>query len=161
MRSVRPRKPQDLSPQGARDRALRALGRREHSAAQLKQKLEWRGYTAVTAEQVIGDLAERGWQSDDRYAEVLIRSRVSQGYGRLYIEAELEVAKVPADRIAAAFAEADVDWRQAATELHTRRFGHAPQTLAERQKQHRYLAGRGFGADHIRAALKGQLSDED
>jgi regulatory protein len=140
----------------ARDSALRALGRREHSAAQLKQKLEGRGYDEVAVEQVVGDLSERGWQSDARYAEVLIRSRVSQGYGRLYIEAELEVAKVPDAEISAAFAAAEVDWLQLAVTLHTRKFGAPPQTLEERHKQWRYLANRGFTPEQIRVALKGE-----
>lgn len=158
---MRPPKNKDVSPQGARDRALRALGRREHSAAQLKQKLEWRGYGEDTAGQVVDDLAERGWQSDARYAEVLIRSRVSQGYGRLYIEAELEVAKVPAEEISAAFAAAEVDWLQVAVDLHARRFSSIPKTIADRQKQYRYLAGRGFTAEQIRTAMKGTGPEED
>lgn len=107
------------------------------------------------------DLAERGWQSDARYAEVLIRSRVSQGYGRLYIEAELEVAKVPAEEISAAFAAAEVDWQQAAVDLHARRFGVIPKTIADRQKQYRYMAARGFTSEQIRAAMKGAVPEED
>ena len=148
-------------PASARDSALRALGRREHSAAQLKQKLEWRGFGEEAVDQVVEDLVERGWQSDARYAEVLIRSRVSQGYGRLYIEAELEVAKVPAEEISAAFAAAEVDWVQVAADLHARRFGKIPKTIADRQKQYRFMAGRGFTQEQIRAALKGALPDED
>ena len=140
-------------PTSARDSALRALGRREHSAAQLKQKLEGRGYDEVAVEQVVEELSERGWQSDARYAEVLIRSRVSQGYGRLYIEAELEVAQVPAAEISAALEAAEVDWFQVAADLRARKFGASPTTLAERHKQHRYLAGRGFTSEQIRAAF--------
>jgi regulatory protein len=142
-------------PTSARDSALRALGRREHSAAQLKQKLEGRGYDDVAIEQVVDDLAERGWQSDARYAEVLIRSRVAQGYGPLYIEAELEVAKVPVEEIRAAFEAAEVDWFQVAAELRARKFSVSAMTLADHHKQHRYLASRGFTSEQIRAALKG------
>lgn len=141
-------------PTSARDSALRALGRREHSAAQLKQKLEGRGYDETDIEQVVEELSERGWQSDARYAEVLIRSRVSQGYGQLYIEAELEVAQVPTAEISAALEAAEVDWFQVAADLHARKFGAAPTTLAERHKQYRYLAGRGFTSEQIRAAFK-------
>lgn len=155
-----PRSKPPRQPTSARDSALRALGRREHSAAQLKQKLESRGYGEDAAEQAVEDLAERGWQSDARYAEVLIRSRVSQGYGRLYIKAELEVAKVPAEEISAAFAAAEVDWMQVAADLHARRFGVTPKTMADRQKQYRYMAGRGFTSEEIRAAMKGTEPDE-
>lgn len=155
----KPRKPPE--PSSARDSALRALGRREHSAEQLRRKLEFRGYDEATAADAVGELAERGWQSDSRFAEMLIRSRVSQGYGRLYIEGDLRVAGVPDAEASAALEAADVDWAQAAIDLHARKFGAAPETMQDRNKQYRYLAARGFTSDQIRKALKGAVPDED
>ncbi|MGH8456738.1 MAG: regulatory protein RecX, partial [Stenotrophobium sp.] len=96
-------------PSSARDSALRVLGRREHSALQLRRKLKARGYDEATAGETVGDLTERGWQSDTRYAEMLVRSRVAQGYGRLYIEAELGVAGVPDADVAAALEVVECD----------------------------------------------------
>lgn len=156
---ARHRTPPD--PANARDTALRALGRREHSAAQLQRKLRQRGFDETVAGETVDDLADRGWQSDARYAEMLVRSRVAQGYGRLYIEAELSVAGVPDAEAAAALDAADCDWNQIAADLHARKFGAAPQTLAERNRQYRYLAGRGFTAEQIRAAMKGAAPDEE
>jgi regulatory protein len=140
---------------------MRALGRREHSASQLKRKLETRGYDEATADATVGDLAERGWQSDARYAEMLVRSRVAQGYGRLYIQAELRVAGVPDADVAAALEVVDCDWTQIAADLHARKFGAVPANMAERNKQYRYLAGRGFTSDQIRVAMKGAVPEED
>lgn len=148
-------------PSSARDSALRALGRREHSALQLKRKLESRGYDESTVEQTVSDLAERGWQSDSRYAEMLVRSRISQGYGRLYIEGELHVAGVPDAEASAALEAAECDWTQLAADVHARKFGAAPANMAERHKQYRYLAGRGFSSEQIRAAMNGALPEED
>jgi regulatory protein len=140
---------------------MRALGRREHSAEQQPRKLESRGYDESTAAEAVGELSERGWQSDSRFAEMLIRSRVSQGYGRMYIEGDLRVAGVPDAEASAALEAADCDWNQAAIDLHARKFGTAPKTMDERNKQYRYLAGRGFTSDQIRKAMKGAVPDED
>ncbi|MGH8461123.1 MAG: regulatory protein RecX [Stenotrophobium sp.] len=156
-----PRSKPPPEPSSARDSALRALGRREHSAAQLKRKLAARGYDEDTAATTVDDLAGRGWQSDSRYAEMLVRSRISQGYGRLYIEGELHVAGVPDADASAALDAADCDWAQLAAGTHARKFGAAPQNLAERHRQYRYLAGRGFTSEQIRAAMKGAAPEED
>lgn len=157
---ARQRTPPD--PARARDAALRALGRREHSAAQLQRKLRQRGFDEAVADDTVNELADRGWQSDARYAEVLVRSRVTQGYGRLYIEAELSVAGVPEAEAAAALDAADCDWTRSAAALLARKFGdEAAADLAERNRRYRYLAGRGFTAEQIRAALKGALPEDD
>lgn len=149
------RSPKTSTPAGARETALRALARREHSAAELKAKLARRGHDADTAATVVGDLGERGWQSDSRYAEMLLRSRLRQGCGPLRIEHELEAAGVPRTEIRATLDAADVDWTVACVELHARRFGAPPGSAADWQKQYRFLAGRGFSPEQIRAALKG------
>lgn len=159
MAGGKPRKPLDAT--GARDSALRALGRREHSAAELQAKLQRRGADADTASEVVENLSERGWQSDSRYAEMLLRNRVQQGYGRLRVEAELEAARVPREEISAALAAAECDWTELACALQRRRFGGPPKGASEWQKQYRYLAGRGFESGQVRAALKGGTQEPE
>ena len=105
-------------------------------------------------------MADAGWQSDTRYVESFIRNRISQGYGPLRIESELEVSGVARALIRDSLAAAEVDWKQLAIEVWSRKFGAAPANAAEWQKQFRYLAGRGFDAGHIRAALKGDLVED-
>jgi regulatory protein len=92
---------------------------------------------------------------------MLVRSRVAQGYGRLYIQAELRVAGVPDADVTAAVEAVDCDWTQIAADLHARKFGAVPTNMAERNKQYRYLAGRGFTSDQIRVAMKGAVPEED
>lgn len=125
--------------------------------AQLQRKLALRGCSANTASAVLHDLQEAGWQSDLRFAEVLARSRVDQGYGPLRILADLWQARINDDDIRHTLENLDCDFFERAVEIQTRRFGAGlPSCAAERQKQYRYLAARGFEADHIRAALKGE-----
>ena len=136
--------------------ALKLLARREHSVRELKRKLTARGITDDDAASAVANATAEGWQSDSRYAELLVRSRVAHGYGPVRIRAELEVAGVPADEIQAALDAADVDWREQAVAAHAKKFGAVPATSAERAKQYRYLQGRGFDGSQINAALKGE-----
>jgi regulatory protein len=142
--------------QGGRDTALRLLSRREHGAAELKHKLIRRGHDASAAADIVGQMADAGWQSDERYAEMLVRSRVAQGYGPLRIRAELEAARVPDAEIRMALASADVDWTAQAVAVHGRKFRTPASAAAEWQKQYRFLAMRGFEPGQIRVALKGE-----
>jgi regulatory protein len=155
---VRRNKP-PLEPAQARDTALRLLGRREHSARELKAKLQARGLDREATDEVVADLSDAGWQSDARYAEVLVRSRTSQGHGPLRIEAEMRMAGLDADAIRAALDAADVDWDELAQQVWQRKYGALPQSLSERQQQYRFMAGRGFEARSIGRILKGDPDD--
>lgn len=146
-------------PPDPRAQALKLLARREHSARELKRKLTARGISADDADAAVANATAEGWQADSRYAEMLVRSRVAGGYGPVRIEAELEVAGVPADEIRAALDAAGVDWRELACAVHAKKFGTPPTTSAERAKQYRYLQGRGFDGGQIGAALKGARED--
>ncbi|MES0872541.1 regulatory protein RecX [Sinimarinibacterium thermocellulolyticum] len=147
------------STQGGRDTALRLLARREHAAAELKDKLVRRGHDDVTAEVIVGELADAGWQSDARYAEMLVRSRIAQGYGPLRIRAELEAARVADAEIREALGSAEVDWVEVASIAHARKFRAPARTAAQWQKQYRFLALRGFEPQQIRAVLRGTPDD--
>jgi regulatory protein len=149
-----PKKPIDPKLQ-----ALKLLARREHSARELKRKLAARDITADDAAAAVAHATSEGWQSDARYAEMLVRTRAANGYGPVRIEAELEVAGVAAEHIAAALDAAGVDWRELAREQHAKKFGAPPRSSAERARQYRYLQGRGFDASQIGAALKGDVDD--
>lgn len=145
-----PKKPIDPKAQ-----AIKLLARREHSARELKRKLTARGVSDEDASAAVAEVTDAGYQSDPRYAEMLVRSRISQGYGPVRIEAELELAGLPGDEIRAALDTAEVDWRELAVAAHEKKFGAPPRSSAERAKQYRFLQGRGFDASQIAAALKG------
>lgn len=149
-----PRQPTD-----PKARAVALLARREHSAKELRRKLAAKGVPGDEAEAAVAEVAAAGYQSDTRYAEMLTRSRVAQGYGPRRIEAELGAAGVDTELIQAALDGAGVDWRAHARAVHARRFSHPPATSAERAKQYRYLQGRGFDGAQIGAALKGEVDD--
>ena len=127
----------------------------------MQHKLAVRGVDQERAAEVVGELARSGWQSDTRYVQSLVRTRVAQGFGPLRIESELEGAGVADSLIRQALTEVDADWKALAVDLHARKFGRIPQTGPEWQKQYRHLAGRGFEAEQIYAALRREAPAEE
>ena len=148
-----PNKPLDAA--SARERALRLLARREHGARELTAKLRQRGADADTAEAAVSRLAERGLQSDDRYAETLARHRAGQGYGPLRIRAELAQAGIDRGRIEQVMEDLQADWAAQAAAIVERRFAGAAEDRETGLRAWRHLAGRGFSAGEIRAAVRG------
>lgn len=138
----------------ARGRALKLLGRREHGAAELAHKLQQRGAEREVAEQAVQAMREAGWQSDARYAEMLLRNRAEQGYGPRRIRAELEAARVPAAQIREIFERSEDDWAALCAQAWRRKFKTQARDAADWQKQYRFLSTRGFEAESIRAVLK-------
>lgn len=144
----------------ARSYALRALGRREHGARELAHKLARTGVDDAEADSIVETLAADGWQSDTRFAELLIRSRVAQGYGPLRIRAELATKGVSETLINAALNDVEIDWTVRLRQLYTRRYPEAANGAKERASRYRFLAGRGFTSEQIRAVLKSSEFDE-
>src|ERR1041385_5485572 len=74
----------------AYDKALTLLARREHSARELKSKLVRKGLDADESAAALAQLQAKDYQSDARFGEMLVRSRIAQGYGPRWIVAELK-----------------------------------------------------------------------
>lgn len=141
-------------------RALGLLVRREHSQKELSRKLAARGVDPDAAQAAIGKLRDAGWQDDSRFAETLIRSRAATGYGPLHIRAELATHGLGRDAIAAAMDDFDCDWCANARDLVRRRFGVIP--ASDRPRRHKaadLLMRRGFGGEHVRAAVRADTDD--
>ena len=136
--------------------AVRLLARREHSRAELVRKLGERGAPAALVDEVLDSLAARRLQSDERYAESLVSSRIGRGQGPVRIRRELAERGVAAAEIDAALEAADEDWCRLARETRRRRFGgDLPAEWNERVRQSRFLEYRGFSGEQIRFALGG------
>ncbi len=156
----RPKKPKKKPSVCARDAAFKALARREHSARELQFKLGQRGYEEADVVQVLSDLQADGWQSDQRYADMLARTRSAQGYGPLRIRAEAHSAGIDESEINRAIAALEEDFDALAQRVHAKRFGQTAANPKDWQKQYRYLAGRGFDSEQIRQALKSGPPEE-
>ena len=91
----------DAAKPSAYNKALGLLARREHSRRELRQKLDRGGYEGDEATDAIERLGAQHYQDDERFAELLIRSRSAQGYGPLRLRAELKSHGLPDARIRA------------------------------------------------------------
>lgn len=141
-------------------KALGLLVRREHSRRELKRKLGARGVAPDAIEAALDRLEGQGYQDDARFAEMLVRSRISGGYGPLHIRAELGTHGVPGEAIAIALADAAPDWPELARHALRRRYGAQP--AADRNesiKRAHFLRRRGFDLDSIRHATAVEQED--
>ena len=69
--------------------AQRSLAMREHSKFQIKNKLINKGFDINTIIEVLNELDDSGFQSDQRYTKEYIRFRQNFGYGTKKIIYEL------------------------------------------------------------------------
>ena len=61
------------------------LARREYGKTELTKKLADKGYAFRIVEQEIQKLTDERLQSDDRFAEAFVQSRINQGKGPVRI----------------------------------------------------------------------------
>jgi regulatory protein len=134
--------------------AVRLLARREHSYSELTRKLDRRGWPAELVERVLSDLAERGLQSDQRYADSFARNRAGKAYGPLRIRAELAERGIDRALIDQTLRALEVDWVACVANWYARKYGNEPvQDLKERSRRMQVLARRGFAHEHIRELI--------
>ena len=144
----------------AYEKALMLLVRREHSARELKSKLARKGLDAAESAAALADLQSKDFQSDARFGEMLVRSRIAQGYGPRWIIAELRTHGIAEEKARALIDAAEPDWAVLARELVRRRYGAKPANLAERVKRANFLLRRGFGAATVQSATRAEGVDE-
>ena len=141
-------------PLEARKKAMDYLARREHGRAELLHKLEKAGFNPEIASDAVVQLVDDGLQSDQRYVESFVQSRIQQGKGPVRIRAELRERRLSDSAIEQGIANADQDWVALARDVRSRKFGDSrPADFNAKAKQMRFLQYRGFEPDHIRAAV--------
>ncbi len=136
-------------------RALRLLGGREHSRAELERKLAPHEQEPGQLQRVLDELQAKGFISEQRVVESVLHRRAGKlGAGR--IRHELQEKGISGELVARAVQQLRSTELDRAREVWRRRFGAAPQDVAERARQTRFLAARGFGGDVIRRVLAGE-----
>ncbi|MCF6282865.1 MAG: recombination regulator RecX [Candidatus Polarisedimenticolaceae bacterium] len=129
---------------------MRLLANREHSRKELERKLRSRSYAADDVEQVLDQLAAQGLQSDARYTEAYIHSRMQRGYGPLRIRVELKDRGISAALMADYLCDDPELWQNLLQTAHDRKYGSGRTTdRKEQAKRGRFLAYRGFSGEMI------------
>lgn len=137
-----------------RHAALELLARREHSIRELEAKLRQRFGQDAPVDEVLAHLHTEGLQSDQRFAEALVRSQQRRGYGPVRILHELVERGVARELAATCVDPSAAEWAETARTWKRRRHGEgrivAVEELARITRQ---LQRRGFTAAQIRLAL--------
>lgn len=142
-------------PISAYEKALGLLARREHSARELKAKLARKGLDADASSAALADLQAKNFQSDARFGEMLVRTRIAAGFGPRWILAELKTHGIGNDAAQALFDAAAPDWPAQVRDLVRRRYGARPAAnLAERRKRAAFLLRRGFDVATVQSAIR-------
>ena len=155
-------------------RALQLLAQREHSRLELRRKLLQRlrddarrddtaaqGTPAerpAEVDAVLDWLQAHRYLSDERFVESRVHARAAR-FGNLRIQQELSqhgVELTPA--IAGDLRDSE---KSRAREVQQRKFGSPPSTPADRARQARFLAGRGFSAEVVWQVLRGTADNDD
>lgn len=146
---------------GLRQRALGLLTRREHTRKELAGKLSSLAESPEQLDALLDELTSRHLLSDARYAETRVKSRgIRLGDARLAYELR---SRGVADELVSASLAAGEDELTRARRLWQKRFGNSPHgadDTAERARQMRFLAARGFSAETIRRLLRATVEDD-
>jgi regulatory protein len=161
---------------------LRLLSQREHSRTELEKKLS--DYLRIQAKAerasnaqdpvqengqadvpalspeiqiaaVLDDFEKRGWLSDARFAEALVRRR-SERYGVRKIKDELQRAGVTSDASAALLDGLKHTEFERAKELFERKFGEIAEDQKMRARQYRFLVSKGFNPEIVAKVIGGR-----
>ena len=141
-------------------RALRYLSQREHSRVELERKLarhvqdgEERTAQAQIAA-ALDELAGKGLLSEVRTAESVLNNQ-GRRYGVRRLKQTLLSKGLAPELVASTLQQARGTELERAQEIWRRRFGEPATSAAERARQMRFLAGRGFEGEVIRRVVRG------
>ena len=127
--------------------AMNMLCRREQSRKELQNKLGTR-FDQQLVNQVLDELQQQGLQSDERFVESFVAARVQRGQGPLKISYDLQNKGICSEVISMQLQAYATAWLELAKRVLQRKFGEQPPAdHTERQKQQRFIAGRGFPDD--------------
>ncbi|OHX14423.1 recombination regulator RecX [Chromobacterium sphagni] len=138
-------------------RAVELLARREYSRRELVRRLAPFADSEDELNAVLDELAGSDWQSDQRFAQQFASSRGGK-FGSRRLQQEMRQRGVADDTIREALSGQD-DLASARAQWQ-KKFGRLPADAAEKAKQYRFLAQRGFPGEVIRQVLAGGGDDD-
>ena len=139
-------------------RAVSLLAQREYSRQELTDKLTAAQASPEEVEQALAQLEAKGLVDDARVVETLVNRR-SGKLGASRLRQELQAKGVSAELVAETMAGLKGTELARAQAVWQKKFGQLAATSAERNKQARFLASRGFSGDVVRQVVAG-LSDD-
>jgi regulatory protein len=138
-----------------RNKAMNLLARREHGFIELVDKLGVKGFEKSLSTEVVSRLRTEGLQSDERFIEMFMRVRISNGSGPIKIMYELKSKGIEEDLIHK-FSIKDSDrWISLGKDVLDKKFKNISlQTKESWIKAARFLEQRGFSSEQVRLIIK-------
>ena len=137
------------------------LARREHSRLELYQKLKKKKFEQNIINTELDKLSDEGLQSDERFAEAFLRSRIDKGKGPNIILSELlqkGVDELLVSNVLESISEGQ--WCEVAYETMNKKLGNESELDYDKQlKLMKFLNNRGFTRSQIERA-KNLLSEK-
>ncbi len=134
----------------AKSVAVKLLSRREHSAFEIRDKLQKRDFDEAEIEQTIVELQQGDWLSDERFAEAYVRMRQLKGFGPIRIAIELNERGVKEEIVEAFLDVRDESWQHTLLQQYRKKYKNkAIENYSEKAKRIRFLQYRGFALDAI------------
>ena len=135
-------------------RALRLLSAREHSRAELERKLARYEEEPGALAKVLDNLVAKDFINEARVVESVVHRRAGK-LGAARIKQELQAKGLEPEAVSQAVDHLRGSELERAREVWRKKFGTQAQDAAERGKQMRFLAGRGFGGETIHRVVSG------
>ena len=130
--------------------AIDLLSRREHSRVELESKLANKGFPEEQIAQAMVQLLENDLQSDQRYLEDFVRSRLLKGSGPLKIAHELRQRGIAEGELHSYLESQHIDWLEVATATYQKKYRQEEEIEPrERAKRVRFMQSKGFPSDII------------
>jgi regulatory protein len=143
-----------------RAQALRLLARREHTREELRRALTGGEANPDEIEALLDELQHKGWLSESRLIEQMVTAARGR-YGSRRVLDRLQQKGATEETLDAAARELKAQELNSARAVWRKRFGVPPADLAERARQARFLAGRGFSSEVIRVVLGGEVEEAE
>jgi regulatory protein len=147
-----------IAPVSLKGRALRLLSGREYSRAELERKLAEFEEEPGALAKALDELQAKGFISEQRVVESVLHRR-SAKLGTSRIRQELQSKGLDREAVDQAVEQLRATEVDRAREVWRKKFGVPPTDAAERGKQMRFLASRGFGGDAIHKVVAGSNED--
>ena len=141
-------------PLSLKGRALRLLGGREHSRAELERKLATYEEEPGSLARALDELQARGFINEQRVLESVLHRRAAK-LGATRIRQELQGKGLAPEAVLEAVEQLRATEVERAREVWRKKFGEPPLDANARAKQMRFLASRGFGGEAIRRVVSG------
>jgi regulatory protein len=139
-------------PLSLKGRALSLLSRREHSRKELTQKLLAHADSEAQLEAVLNEMETLNFLSNDRFIESVVH-RKGLRFGVMKLRQELAGHGLDSDKVKQALDAAKATEYDRALDVWKRKFDRPAADIAEKAKQMRFLAARGFSGEIVRKII--------